>query len=308
MSSITQNEAARNKLVLESYDSGWRTYDIQGTKFFNKRSPERFDEKFSVTGADGAINEVSPGAAYPSVNVEELGSITASQRSYKKEIPIDFMMKRFDNYGTVLREAQKHGYRSKQVLDGLMASVLLSTESGSFGATPWDALSLANGSHLIGNTGITQSNIVTGALSEATLNTADVTLSTQKDHGGQTMPTIGRWLVVPKALAITAYKLTQSTEGPETANRETGYINTLGIMPCPWVLLDSGTQDVATGNAVDWHLIADKMFNRLEYLVSVEPTVIYREDPNTGNGLYQIEFAGTAAASDYLGYVFGNQA
>ena len=308
MSNVFQNQSSANKLVLEAYDSGWRTYEVVGTKFFNKRAPQRFDEKTSVTGADGEIQKTSPGASYPAVNVEELGSVTISQQAYKKEIPVDFLMKRFDNYGVVIREATKHGYRAKQVMDGVMASVLLSTESGSFGATTWDGLSLANASHLIGNTGDTQTNIVTGALNEANLNSADVALATQKDHGGQVMPTIGRWLVTPRALAITGYKLTQSTEGPETANRETAYINTLGIMPCPWSLLDAGTQDVATGNSVDWHLIADKMFNRLEYYVSVEPTVIYREDPDTGNGLYQIEFACAAGATDYLGYIFGNQA
>lgn len=299
MSTVSLNQSDANRLVLEAYDSGWRTYEIVGTKFFNKRAPERYDEKFSVHAADGAINPVADGAAYPSTNVEELGSVTVSQQAYKKEIPVDFLMKRFDNYGVVLREAQKHGYRAKQTLDQTMANVLLNTEGTT---TVWDGLSLANASHLIGNTGSTQTNIVTGALSESTLNSCDVALATQQDHGGGVMPTVGKWLVVPKALNMTAFKLVFSTQGPETADRETGYINTLGINVCPWPLLDAG------GNTTDYHFIADKMFNRLEYLVSVEPTVIYREDTNTGNGLYQIEFAANAGAADYLGYIFGNQA
>lgn len=296
MSHVTLNQSSANKLVLEAFSSGWETYEVQGTKFFNKKSPERFDEKFSVTAADGGFQTVAPGAAYPSVNVEEVGSKTISQKAYKKEIPVDFLMKRFDNYGVVIEEATKHGYRAKQVMDQVMADVL---NNGEGTTTTWDGLSLANASHLIGNTGTTQTNIVTGALAEATVNSAHVALQTQKDHGGQVMPTVGSYLVVPPALQMTAYKLLNSVTAPETADRATGFLNTLGMELVTWALLD---------DSVDSWLIADKMFNRLEYLVSVEPTVIYREDSATGNGLYQIEFACAAGAPDYLGTVFLNAA
>lgn len=297
MSHVSLNQSSASKLVLEAYNSGWETYDITGTKFFNKRSPERYDEKFSITAADGGISAVAPGAAYPSTNVEEVGSKTITQVAYKKEIPVDFLMKRFDNYGVVISEATKHGYRAKQVMDQVMADVLNNGEAAA--SAVWDGLSLANANHLIGNTGATQSNIVTGALSESTLNSAYVKLRQQKDHGGQVMPTVGMYVVTPDALAMTGYKLLNSTTAPETSDRATGFLNTLGFELCPWSLLD---------DSVDWWLIADKMFNRLEYLVSVEPTVIYREDSATGNGLYQIEFACAAGASDYLGTVFGNNA
>lgn len=296
MSHVTLNQSSANKLVLEAFSSGWETYEVRGTKFFNKKSPERFDEKFSVTAADGGFQTVAPGAAYPSVNVEEVGSKTISQQAYKKEIPVDFLMKRFDNYGVVIEEATKHGYRAKQVMDQVMADVL---NNGEGSTTTWDGLSLANASHLIGNTGATQTNIVTGALAEATVNSAHVTLRTQKDHGGQVMPTVGSYLVVPPALQMTGYKLLNSVTAPETADRATGFLNTLGMELVDWALLD---------DSVDSWLIADKMFNRLEYLVSVEPTVIYREDSATGNGLYQIEFACAAGAPDYLGTVFINAA
>ena len=299
MSYTASNQSDANKLVLEAFDSGWRTYEIQGTKFFNKRAPERVDEKFSVHGADGSIPVVAEGAAYPSTTVDELGSITISQDVYKKEIPVTKLMKRFDNYGVVLREATKHGYRAKQVMDQTMADVLLNAEGTS---TVWDGLSLANASHLIGNLGTTQTNISAGALSESTLNAANNLLMTMKDHGGGVMPTIGTFLVVPQALAMTAHKLLKSVTGPETADRETGYLNTLKMQSVVWNLLDNG------GNATDYHLIADKMFNRLEYLVSIEPTVEYVRDTNTGNYLYQIDFACKAGAADYLGYVFGNAA
>jgi hypothetical protein len=295
---ITQNLYSANKLVLEAFDSGWRTYEIVGDRFFNKQVPERYTEKFVITAADGAINSVAPSAAYPAVDVSEIGNVSVTQAAYKKEIPVDFLMKEFDNYGVVLREAQKHGYRAKITMDQVMANVLLNCEGTS---TVWDGYALAYATHRIGNTASTQTNIATGALSESVLNAADVILGTLKDHGNQVMPTTGRYHVHPKALSMTSHKLLQSTEGPETANREKGYLNTLGITSVTWPLLDAS-------NAVDSHLISDKMFNRLEYLVKVEPRVNVVRDPDTGNTLYQIEFACAATAADYLGYVFLNAA
>ena len=298
MTYVSQNTNSANLLVFENFDSGWKSYQEVGTKFFNRVSPERFDEKFGVAAAQNGITAVAAGDAYPQRDVEDLGSVTITQQAYKGSIPVSFLMKRFDNYGVVLREAMKQGYRAKITMDQIMANVLLNAEGTS---TTWDGLSLANASHKIGSTGLTQTNIVTGALSESVVDDADVLLSTQKDHANQVMPTIGKFLVVPKALAMKANKLLKSVEGPETANREVGYLNTLGISPLVWALLDAS-------NTSDSHLIADKMFNRLEYCVAVEPTIHYRLDTATGNDLYQVEFAAAAGAVDYLGYCFLNAA
>lgn len=298
MTLISQNKTSANLTVFEMFGSGLKSYKPVGQTIFNRVSPQRFDEKFGVAAAQNAITAVAEGAAYPSRDVEDLGSVTITQQAYKGSIPVSFLMKRFDNYGVVLREAQKQGYRAVITLDQIMANVLLNAEGTS---TVWDGLSLANASHKIGSTGSTQTNIVIGALSETVLNNADVKLSTMKDHAGQIMPVVGRYWVHPKALAMKGMKLLKSTEGPETANRETGYLNSLGITPLTWALLDAS-------NTTDSHLIADKMFNRLEYCVAVDPTIHFRQDTATGNDLYQIEFAAAAGAVDYLGYVFLNAA
>jgi hypothetical protein len=298
MTYVSQNLNSANLLVIEMFDSGWKSYQEKGTLLFNQVSPERFDEKFGVAAAQNAITAVAPGDAYPMRSVEDLGSVTITQQAYKGSIPVNFLAKRFDNKGVILREANKQGYRAKITLDQIMANVLLGVESST---VTWDGLSGANAAHKIGTTGLTQSNIVTGALSEATVNSLDVLLSTQKDHANQTMPTVGKFLVLPKALAMKGMKLLKSSEGPETANREAGYLNDLSITPVIWPLLDAT-------NKVDYHLIADKMFNRLEYCVSVLPTIRLERDTATGNDLYQIEFAAAAGMVDYLGFAFGNHA
>ena len=293
MSLTTLNDSSANKLVLEAFDSGWKSYEVQGTKFFNKVSPERVDEKFSITAADGAMDAVAEGAAFPSVNVEEVGSKTLSQAVYKKEIPVTKLMKRFDNYGVVVREAQKLGYRAKYRMDEQMADVFNNYTSTTAPYGCWDGYALGYGTHTIGNTASTQSNLGTGALSKTTLNTAVTALAKQKDHGGKQMPTTGKYLIVPPDLAMTAWELVKSPDDPETADRSKNFMNSLGIQLVVWPLL--------TGSTTAWFLVGEKMFNRLEYLVSIDPTVNYVRDTNTGNNLYQIDFACQAGAPDYLG-------
>ena len=301
MSLTSLNAADANRLVLEAFGSGWESYESQGQKIFHRRDPERKDEIYSVHATDATINTVAEGATFPAVNVEQVGTKTLSQAVYKKEIPVTQLMKRFDNYGVVVEEAMKLGYYAKWTMDDVMASILRNVEGTS---TTWDGLSLGNASHLVGNTGTTQSNIVTGSLSKSTLNSAYTALQDQVDHGGAQQPLATKQVVVPPALAMTAFELLGSPSDPETADRSINFINALGMELVVWPLISNN----AGGSDVDYHIVADKMFHRLQYLVSLEPRVNYVRDQNTGNDLYQIDFACVAGAPDYLGYVFGNQA
>jgi len=292
MSLTTLNDSSANKLVLEAFDSGWKSYIVQGTKFFNKKSPERVDEKFSVTAADGDIPVVAENAAYPAVNIEEVGTKTISQSVYKRELPVSKLMKRFDNYNVVIREAGKLGYRAKYEMDDVMATIL----NGGFAtATTWDGSYLYANAHSVGNLpGQTNDNLTTGALSKTTLNAAIVLLQNMKDHGGKKMPVVGKHLVVPPDLWMEGFELLGSPTDPETADRSINFINSIGMNLVVWPLLTSTTA---------WFLVGDKMWNRLEYLVAIEPEVNYIRSETNGSYLYQIDFACQAGSPDYLGTV-----
>ena len=289
MSLTSLNQASANRLVLEAFDSGWKSYEVKGTTFFNKRSPERVDERFSVTAADATIPQVAENAAYPAVNIEEVGTKTLSQKVYKRELPVSKLMKRFDNYGTVIEEAGKLGYRAKYTMDEVMADVMNNAFTTT---TTWDGEALCSASHQIGNTGSTQSNLATGALGKTSLNAAQVLLENQQDHGGHKMPTQGKYLVVEPNNRMEGFELIGSPTDPETADRSINYINSLGLQLVVWPLLTSTTA---------WWLIAPQMFNRLQYLVSIEPTINYIRSETNGSYLYQLDFACEAGAPDYLG-------
>ena len=289
MATTSMNQSDVNKLVLEAFSSGWKNYTPKYQYIFTEMAPERKDEKFSVTASGGDIAQVSEGASFPQVNIEEVGSKTLSQLSYKEALPITTLLQRFDNYGVVIEEASKQGYRARLTMDRLGANVL----NNAFGTeTVWDGLAIFNGSHQVGKTGFTQSNLITGQLSDSTLNSAQIALRKMKDHNNQEMALLPRTLVVAPEFAKKAFELTASQGAPESANRNSNFFNTLGLNVVVWELLTDSDA---------WFLLSDKTFTRMRYLVAIPPKVEYIRRPETGNYEYQLEFAMKAGCPDYLG-------
>lgn len=289
MSTTSLNQSDVNKLVLEAFTSGWKNYEPKYQYIFTEMSPQRKDEKFSVTASGGDITQVAEGAAFPQVNIQEAGTKTISQLEYKEALPVTELLRRFDNYGVITEEAAKQGYRARLTMDRIGAN-LITNAAGT--TTVWDGNPLAYATHSVGVTGTTQSNVVSGALTESTLNSAQIALRKMKDHNGQEMALMPRTLLVPANLAKKAFELTASQGSPESANRNSNFFNTLGLNVVVWELLTSTTQ---------WLLLSDKVFTRLRYLVGIPPKVEFVRRPETGNYEYQLQFDCAAGAADYLG-------
>ncbi len=291
MANTALNPSDVNKLVLEAFTSGWRTYTPKYPYIFDEREPQRKDEKFSITASGGDISQVAEGASFPQVDITEAGTKTISQLEYKEALPVTELLRRFDNYGVVVEEASKQGYRARLTMDRVGANLISNAASTT---TVWDGHPLAYATHHIGVTGTTQDNTVSGALTESTLNTAIINLRKMKDHNGQEMALMPRTLLVPANLAKKAFELTASQGSPESANRNSNFFNTLGLNVVVWELLTSTTQ---------WALLGDKVFTRFRYLVSIPPKVEYVRRPETGNYEYQLQFDMGAGCADYLAYI-----
>lgn len=291
MSSTSLNASDVNKLVLEAFTSGWRTYTPKYQYIFDERDPQRKDEKFSITSSGGDIPSVAEGAAFPQVDITEVGTKTLSQVEYKEGLPVTQLLKRFDNYGVVIEEASKQGYRARLTIDRACANVIINAAGTT---TVWDGHPLAYATHHIGSTGTTQDNTVSGALTESTLNTAQINLRKQKDHNGQELALMPRTLLVPANLAKKAFELTASQGSPESANRNSNFFNTLGLNVVVWELLTSTTQ---------WLLLADKVFTKFRLLPSIPPKVDVITRQETGNTEYQLQFDIAVGVVDYLGVI-----
>lgn len=280
-------------LVKKEYLSGYETYQPVGPTIFNLDSPDRLNEKESVVTADGDIPQAAEGAAYAQSLSRELGTVTFTSVEYKRKFGITALMDDFSNYGSTMKLMKKAGYRARYKQDDLMKGVL----SGGFATTTvWDGDFLFSATHNIGDTGLTQSNLISGALGETTLNEAYVKLSSMKDHEGLIMPLPVAYLVVPTALAKKAFELTFSPDGPETGDRKKNFINSLNIKTVVWPLLDSESTTA-------WYLLSDKMWHTLTAYQKVQPNMKFYIDEDTDNMWEKVRFVQTQGATDYLGVV-----
>jgi hypothetical protein len=293
MSLTTLKPSEIDLLVKKEYLSGYETYQPVGVQIFNLDSPDRLNEKESVVTADGDIPQVAEGAPYPESLTRELGTVTFISVEYKRRFGISALMNDFSNFGTTMKVMKKAGYRAKYKQDDLMRGVL----SGGFDTTTvWDGDYLFSATHNIGDTGVTQSNLISGALSETTLNTAYVSLATMKDHENLVMPLQVAYLVVPASLHKKAWELTMSPDGPETGDRKKNFVNSLNIKVITWPLLDA----VST---TAWFLMSEKMFHTLTAYQKVQPNMKMYVDENTDNMYEKVRFVQTQGATDYLGLV-----
>lgn len=293
-STTSLNSADANKLVLEAYVSGWMTYQPKYPAIFTEREPQRVDERFSVTASGGYIPSVDEAASFPQVNIAQVGIKTYSQAVYKEALPVTELMKRFDNYGVVIEEASKQGYRARLTMDRVGANILNNAFTSE---TTWDGEYLFDSDHEIGQTGSTQSNLLTGQLTESNLNTAITNLRNMKDHNNQVMGLTPRTLVVSPTFAKKAFELTASQGAPESANNNSNFFNTLGLNVVVWEQLTDSDA---------WFLMADKMFTYFRYLVGIAPKMEFVRRPETGNYEYQCQFSVVAGCPDYLG-AFGSR-
>jgi len=280
-------------LVKKEFLSGYNLYKPMGSSIFNVGTPDRYNEKESVVTTDGDIPQVAEGSAYPASLVRELGTVTYTSVEYKRKWGMTALMEDFSNYGTTMKMMMKAGYRGRYKQDDLMQAVI----SGGFDATTvWDGGYLLSATHSIGDSGQTQSNLITGALGETTLNEAYISLGLLKDHEGLTMPMQGVKLLVPQTLAKKAYELVMSPAGPETADRKKNYINSLGIQVVVWPLLDAESTTA-------WYLLTDKMWHSLTVFQKVNPSMKMYTDDDTDNMWEKCRFVQVQGATDYLGIV-----
>lgn len=281
--------------VMKSFDAGYQGYQSQYEQVFNvERGKMRLEEKFSVRGGmSAAFTAVSDGAGYNQQTPKVIGTQTIAELIYKEAVAITRMMKAKDHYGSALSDARKLGMLSRIKMDKLAADLL----ADATGATvTWDGLALGHASHLVGETGATQSNLTTGGLTTANLETAIQNFMLQKDHDGTVMSLRPKYIVVPIRNMMLTKKLIGSPKTPEDAHNSINAVTDSGLIPIFWGQLVTTDFEAM--------LLSDKAMHRLEYLIHYGPELTPDRDTATGNDLVQLDLSCNAGAIDYLGTYF----
>lgn len=291
-----------DKRLKQAFQAGAMDYKPVYDKVFNISTPERKDELFTIVKMDNAATEVSDGAAYPESSIVELGSNTVSQKIFKAAIPISDFSEAFDNYGAIVRAANRKAYQFMYAIDQLCVAFFNNPTltTAPYGITIGTTLtSLISNTQPIGDTGLTFDNRITGALDKVTLNDMYTGMITMPSHEN----VIGGYrpdrLVVPAREAMNAWQITESPMEPESANNNRNFSNTLGLTSIVWPLLTE-TGSVTTATAC--YLLAPKGENGArgpQLLIKKNPYVKRVLNTDTGNQVYQVDMMLNAGIVDW---------
>lgn len=281
--------------VMKSFDAGWKGYTPRYQMVFNvETDPKRLTEKFSVRGGmSQSFVAKSDGAAYNQQNPKIVGTQTISELIFKEAVSLTKMMKKKDNYRSAMEDANRLGYLARLKMDKLGADVI----GGAAASTvTWDGLFLADTGHLIGDTGSTQDNLITGGLSTANFESAFQNFALQKDHNGSVMSLVPKAVIFPTRNKFQIKKILGSPMTPEDANTSMNALKDENVLLIEW------PQMVTT--EFEAMILSASAMHRLEYLVHYGPELTPERDPNTGNDMVQLDLSCNAGAVDYLGTYF----
>ena len=162
-----------------------------------------------------------------------------------------------------------------------------------------DGVSLINAAHPLIKGG-TVSNLITGALTPTTLETALVALREQKDQAGIIVGSQGKYLVVAPAKFLEDTRITQSVLVSDTANNAVNVFRSImgiEVFTSPYLGAAAGGSDTA------WFLLSQ--FHGIKRVVrqGVQTALVSWEYSTNRSYKYQGNFREEVFAADYAGIV-----
>ncbi len=301
MATIANNLLAEvDKKVLESFQSGAKAYVTKYQDVFEIKVPQRKDEQFSILALNNAVTQVNDGGAYSKSDITEVAQNGISMNLYKESVQLSDFSVAYDNYGSIEMAAMDKGRQFNFKIDSLGAAYIdnCTSTTAPYGFTiGGTATSLVSDTNVIGNTGVTYDNRITGALNKTSLNNAYTALKKMPGHDGNIAGYQAKRLLVPQDQELNAWQITRSTGEPESANNNFNFTNTMGLELIVWPLLTSTSACL---------LMADKGYNGSRGVVCTVkqmPKVKRIISQTTGCPEYQIDMMIAFGFVDWLGTV-----
>lgn len=289
-----------NKLVADVFGLSLASRENKWDKVFTEVVPTRKDEKLTIIKLDNSVTESSDGGAFTPNSIKEIGNYTVTQKIFKDSVTLGDFAEEFDNYGKIKQAAMEKGMDYAYQMDALAVAFLNNPTSTT---APYGFIvdgsstktSLFSAIQPVGDTGSTQSNLQTGGLSKTNVNSAMVLLSQMKRHNGNNAGYQWRRWVVSQSELLSAWQMVNSAGEPESADRASNYLNTLGVEVIPWDLLTTSTTSFLMGSKmVTPHLV---------YFVKLRPSMQSIRNQQTGNVEYQFKMMLQSGVADFQGIV-----
>ena len=210
--------------ILKAYQNANRVWDKLATQVGSDV------EKETVPGIDDDMlpELVVEGQEYPSANLTER-YVTITNYKYGKTLPVTMELVRYDQTGEILRRARMIGERGADFKDKVVvhnATDQLAGTAKAYNTKQTHAYYLSGtGTDLYaaGNSNVKTSNALAD---ETDIDAAWQILAAQTDANSNPITVDAKIILVPKALAATAFKIRGSSAAPSGSN--SGEVNPFG--------------------------------------------------------------------------------
>lgn len=288
-------EPGLRKIFFETYDE----IPEQFPKIFNVQTSTSATETDHGMGAFGDWEErTSETSAVSYAKIKDGGDVTYTHKAFTKGFMIGRELYDDEKYGQMkkMSKALARAGRAKVERDAI--SVLLNGFSESKGFKGRDEKPLFHNAHDLVDSEETCSNMMTDALSEASLKKAIKMMSEQLDEAGNLIQMKATKLIVPPALEDTAIRLLRSTQLPGTNNNDTNAY----LKDRMEIVVMDYLGEVAGGSDKVWFL-QDGSRHELNFFWRVKPEFKNEEDFDTFVAKYRGYMRYSYGFSDWRGMI-----
>jgi len=310
----TTGQAPRttDKQHFDAFNVGYLSFQTMFQNIFEVVKSDRETSEFQMIAGGSTPEEVAQGANFPETNPKEVGRKDITVRVFKKKIALT-QLGEATAIDKTLQQARNLGMRSRIKKDQIAASVFQNAfiSTNGFGITIDGTLNaLVGATQSIGDTGNTQSNKVSGALSKSTLSDARTLLGRQRDFDNELALFAGKQLIVGETLGDTANELTMaSADTADNKNNKNINVNQV-VQSIIWTQIEEPfgqakdtSNDTNTELKDNWFLRGLSMENPFKFINVIPLNFMVIRNPLNGNREYQVTFAVDAKAVNYLGVV-----
>lgn len=206
-------EVGHRKVIADSYEMKPKQYPM----LFREMQADQWEETFPHLGALGEWKASTEGAPYNEDEVTEGFTATFTHQMYNNSYVITHEAIKWDKYRLMENSATNLGRKAAIKEEGSAAAVI----NGGFATNGYDGVPLFSGSHPLKSSTALGNNLISGALSDASMKAARTLLRGTVDEAGGKIQSIPDTAWVAANLEWTLATILESTGAAgETSNNK----------------------------------------------------------------------------------------
>lgn len=230
------------------------------TSLYGVRSSGRRRERLASIGGLGVFTQKNAGAAVDDDVVTQQFEKDYTHVAYGKKVPVERELIDDEEFGTIADLGQQLGYMGAYTMELQASEVFRDAFTGARHTTE-DSLTLCNSAHLNVDSGNSQGNTGTSALSMSSIQSTRTAMRRFTNYRGQLRSVRPDALIIPPNLEETAWEIVRSTGRPDDATNAANIYNGM-FQLYVWDFLDTGIaagSATTAGDANNWFMVDSKL-------------------------------------------------